>query len=410
MSAQTRSTRSIIGLLFVTSFLELLGLGIAIPVFAPMLLHPAHGLILNISTEARTILYGFLIATYPLTQFFGTPILGALSDHYGRKPLLILSRAGTLVSYIITAIAISIGNIPLLFISRAVDGFTGGNIAVAQSAIADVSTGKDRLKNFGLIGMAFGLGFIVGPLLGGVLSDPHIYPAFSFATPFWVAAVITAINIAIVQWKLPETLRERHTVNVHPLQGFVNVVHALRQPRLRVLFLVFFLYVLGFNFFTQFFQVLLVGRFHFDQSDIGLLYAYMGLWITFAQGVTNRLCAHWFLPRNTLTVSLLLLGCTIPLLLIPQHAIYLYLIFPFIANFQGISMPSVTALISDTAPPGRQGATLGTSQSFQALGMALPGIAAGLLGALDVRLPIFAAGALVVAAWMLYVTGWWRKN
>ena len=161
--------------IFFTIFLDLLGLGIVIPVLPAVILNPAAGLLpMDYAFAVRTMIYGFLIASYPLAQFFGAPILGTLADRYGRKKLLTVSLLGTMLGYALFAIGIVTGNIFLLFGSRLLDGFTGGNISIAQSAIADISDETNKSRNFGLIGMAFGLGFIIGPYIGGKLSESRI--------------------------------------------------------------------------------------------------------------------------------------------------------------------------------------------------------------------------------------------
>ena len=166
-----KNRASIIPIIF-TVFLDLLGLGIIIPILPAVLLDPFGGILPWTCTyPVRIMLYGFLVASYPIAQFFGAPILGTLSDGHGRKKILLISLLGTLLGYIIFLIGILDQNVGLLFVGRLIDGFTGGNISVAQSAIADISDEKSKARNFGLIGMSFGLGFVIGPFIGGKLSD-----------------------------------------------------------------------------------------------------------------------------------------------------------------------------------------------------------------------------------------------
>src|SRR5258708_5486520 len=164
-----------------TVFLDVLGIGILLPVM-PQLIYkifvPA-----GFTFDQGLITLGWLTAIYPLMQFFATPILGQLSDRYGRKPLLGFSLFGTAVGYVIFAMAILTKNIPLLFVGRAVDGITGGNISVARAVIADVTAPEHRARNFGLIGASFGMGFVMGPYIGARLATPDTAILGSFDTP-----------------------------------------------------------------------------------------------------------------------------------------------------------------------------------------------------------------------------------
>ena len=202
-----------------TIFIDLLGIGILIPVIPQLLANPASPFYLlaqGVSIKTGYIILGFLTAIFPLMQFFATPLLGELSDRFGRKPVLAISLLGTCISYILFAIGILTKNLPLLFVSRGFDGITGGNIAVAQAAIADVSTPENRAKNFGLMGAAFGIGFILGPYIGGKLSDPNLISWFNAATPFWFAALLCFANVLSVVFLLPETHKHKKSeTNLH---------------------------------------------------------------------------------------------------------------------------------------------------------------------------------------------------
>jgi DHA1 family tetracycline resistance protein-like MFS transporter len=390
--------------IFFTVFIDLLGLGIIIPILPAVILNPMAGLLpMDYDFSLRTIIYGFLIASYPLMQFFGAPMLGALADRMGRRKILLASLIGTLGGYLLIAIGILTQNIWLLFIGRAIDGFTGGNISIAQSAIADISDDSNRAKNFGLIGMAFGLGFVIGPYLGGKLSDPSILSWFDFATPFWFAALLTALNILMVLKRFPETLKNRKTGRIDPLAGVKNIRKAFEIKQLRTIFAVIFLLTVGFNFFTQFFQVFLVGKFQFNQSQIGDLFAYMGIWIAVAQGAFLRPLSKRFSPMKILSISSILLAATFPFLLLPDQAGWIYVIIPFIAIFQGLTQPNSTAIVSSMSDRSSQGEILGINQSIVSLAQALPPILAAFLTTININLPtLFAAGS-TLAAWIVFV-------
>ena len=231
---------------------------------------------------------------------------------------MLLSLIGTVAGYAIFILGIVTSNLYLLFLGRIVDGFTGGNISIAQSAIADVSTKETKSRSFGLIGMAFGLGFIIGPYIGGKLSDFTIVSWFTYATPFYLAIMLATTNVILVVLNFPETLVIKTKVNVTLFTGFSNIKKAFTFKDLRVMFLVVFLLTVGFNFFTQFFQVFLYGKFKFTQSQVGDFFAYMGLWIAIAQGAILRPLSKKFKPDKILSYSIVLLAISFPFLLIPN--------------------------------------------------------------------------------------------
>jgi MFS transporter, DHA1 family, tetracycline resistance protein len=389
--------------IFFTVFLDLLGLGIIIPILPALVLDPIGGILpITYSFSARTLLYGFLIASYPLAQFFGAPILGVLADSKGRKKLLILSLMGTVVGYAIFIIGILTSNLLLLFIGRALDGFTGGNISIAQSAIADVSTEETKPRNFGLIGMAFGLGFIIGPYIGGKLSDSSIVSWFTYATPFYLSIFLASINVLLVILNFPETIAKKREVKIKVFTGFSNISKAFSYKNLRVMFLVVFLLTVGFNFFTQFFQVFLYGKFKFTQSQVGDFFAYMGLWIAISQGAVLRPLSKRFKSDKILGISIILLAISFPFLLIPSQRFWLYLIVPFIAIFQGLNQPNGTTIISNLSDKDKQGEILGINQSISSLAQAIPPIIAGFVTSVNLNLPIWFAALATLLAWIVF--------
>jgi len=391
-------------ILFLIVFLDLVGVGILIPVLAPLIKDPASIIVpAGWSQELRNITLGFLIASYPLAQFFGAPILGTLSDRYGRKKLLLLSLAGTMLGYALFAIGLLTSQLWLLFVSRTLDGFTAGNIGVANSSIADMSNAQTRAKNFGLIGMAFGFGFIIGPFLGGKLADPSVLSWFNPTTPFWFATALSGLNLILLATLFEETLKNSVTRKIHALIGFVHLAKAWKLQNLRTIFIVIFLHALGFSFFTQFFPVFLVDKFHATTPEIGSIFAYVGIWIALSQGFLTRWASKYFSPEKTLKFALLALSLTLFWVTLPSGIAGLYLIQPFIAMAEGLSFPNSTAVVSSLASEDEQGEALGITQSLRALGQAIPPLAAGFLVNIDQNLPTWTAAGLILLAWGIFV-------
>jgi DHA1 family tetracycline resistance protein-like MFS transporter len=389
--------------IILTVFLDLLGLGIVIPIAAPLLLDVQEGMLpVQTSFSERSIILGLLLGVFSVAQFFGAPILGALADKYGRKKLLLLSIFGTFIGYVLFAIGIMERDIGLCFASRILDGFTGGNISIAMSALADITEEKDRAKNFGLIGMSFGLGFILGPFIGGLLANPQLVSWFNYATPYWFAGVLSLLNIGVMLLMFKETLISRNTAPIKLFSGFSNVSRAFKVKKLRSIFMVLFLIVFGFNFFTQFFQVFLIRKFQFTASDIAYLFAYIGLWLALAQGGFTRPLSKRFSPATLVSWSAVLCAVVFPFLLLPAQSWWLYVIVPFIAIFNGVNTPNLTAIISMQADSGEQGAILGIRQSVLSVAMAIPPIIAGFITTLNVSLPIWAAGICTLLGWALF--------
>lgn len=405
--------------IFLTVFLDLVGFGIIIPVIAELLLNPGAGILpANMDMGKKLILLGFLQASYPLAQFFGAPLLGAMSDRFGRKKVLIISLIGTCIGYIIFAWGITQQSLLVLFLSRALDGFTGGNISIIQSTISDISDPKTRTKNFGLIGMAFGLGFILGPYIGGKFSDiqfvDHIND-FSglglnnFATPFWFAAILSILNIIFVVYQFKESLVERKSSELSIFTGFSNIGKAFRIANLRTLFLIGFLLALGFNFYTSFFNVYLKQKFDYNQTQTGNFFAFIGLCSALAQGFITRPVAKWFKPYQILRFSLLALPVGIACQIFPVKDYQLFYAVPFIAIAQALTMPNISTLISMQAGPKAQGEIFGINQSVSSVAFAFPPIIAGFFTHLNMYMPLITGAGIILLSWILFVL-LWKKN
>ncbi len=401
---------------FLTVFIDLLGATIVLPILAPLFLDLKNGILpIDISSlshpaeqlakiiQHRTILFGFLIASFPLAQFFGAPLLGTWADKVGRKRVLSISLIGTFIGYILFAIGVHQHLVWLLFVARILDGFTGGNISIAFSAISDVSTPETKTRNFGLIGMAFGLGFIIGPYIGGKLADPTILSWFNFETPFWFAAILCILNILLVRIYFFETLKIKSTQHINIFQGFTNIYKAITRPKLLAIFLVVFLMTFGFSIFTQFLQVYLIQKFQYNQSDIGDYFGYIGICIAITQGFITRWLSKRMQPITAVSIFTFTLSIALIMLLIPQHSMYLYIVSPFIALSQGLLSPNLQTIVSNSGGVDEQGEILGINQSIQSLAQAIPPIVAGFIVSINMNLPIILAAVFTFTAWLAFM-------
>ncbi|RTL13040.1 MAG: MFS transporter [Neisseriaceae bacterium] len=390
-------------IIFLTIFIDMLGIGILIPVFPLLITHGSEFRVtpLDWSQAESFIFAGWLLAVFPILQFFCTPILGQLSDKYGRRKLLILSISGTAVSYLLFAYGILTRNIELLFFSRMLDGASGGNISIAQAVIGDVSAAKDRAKNFGLVGVSIGLGFVLGPFIGGKLSDPALFIAFNAATPFWFAGALSFVNLMLVYSYLPETSSLKSTLKIDYNKPLHNIFKSFMIPNLRKIIPALFLYNAGFTFFTTFWGIILLNQFDFTQGMVGNYFAYLGLMIIFAQGGVVRRLSGKVTDYKVLYFSFALTAvCLFAYYLIPNHAahIWIYCIPPFLAIATALSKAFSSALIARTTDPSVLGEAMGVNSSTNALAQAIPSLLAGYVAAHQARLTVLLGALLVILA------------
>ncbi len=401
---ETTAKSSTLPIVFATVLIDMLGVGILIPVIPLLLTDSNYAYHLQVPLSSGYIILGFLTAIYPFMQFIATPILGQLSDHVGRKKVLAFSLGGTALSYVIFAIGIIFKNIPLLFISRALDGITGGNISVAQAAIADSTEHHNRARNFGIIGAAFGIGFIIGPFLGGELSNPKILPWFNATTPFWFAAILSGLNMLSVLFFFRETLHKKVQEKIHPLQALINIKAALISQKFRAFFTTSFLYLSGFSFFTTFFGVFLIQKFGYDQGGIGLYFAFVGVCIALTQALITGFVAKRVSSINVISVTLFIFSATLLYISTLSGGWILYLITIPQCICIGLTMANLTALISTNAGPHEQGKILGINTSVQALAQSIPPVIAGYLAVnFSARAPIVTAASIVFISALSFV-------
>src|SRR5256714_3197337 len=350
--------------IFVTIFIDLIGFGIVIPVL------PYYVEGTRFHASARAV--GLLFASYSIMQLIFSPILGRMSDRYGRRPILFFSLLGTSLGFFILGFAKTLW---MLFAGRIIDGMTGGNISTAQAYIADVTPPEERAKGMGLVGAAFGLGFIFGPAIGGILSKWDInwgglhLPGIS--VPLVFAGLLALANATLLYFVLPETVDKDHPARVSAAQGrWSQLMKALKQSKLAFVLVIYFLFVTAFSIMTTSFALFTMYRFGYDAHDTGWLFAYVGVIGAIIQGgLIGRLVKIFGEPTLVIMGALLF---TLSLFAIPLTSPHtgLFALLAVGAAFaigNGLATPSLTSLASKSASRGEQGGVLGVTQSVASL-------------------------------------------
>ena len=359
--------RSPLLVIFVTVFIDLVGFGIVIPVL------PFYVEGTGFDASPRDV--GLLFASYSVMQLIFSPVLGRLSDRYGRRPVLFFSLLGTSLGFFIMGFATALW---MLFAGRIIDGITGGNISTAQAYIADVTTEENRAKGMGLIGAAFGLGFIFGPAIGGVLSK------WGAHVPFLFAGALALANALLLYFVLPETVTPGHPARHSAATGrWSQVAAALRQSRLAFVLAVYFLFVTAFSIMTSSFGLFTLFRFGFDAHDTGWIFAFVGVVGALIQGgLIGRLVKAFGEPALVIVGALLFAASLvlIPLTGPQTGALGLLALGALFALGNGLATPSLTSLASKSAGAGEQGGVLGVTQSVSSLARAVgPLVSAALI-------------------------------
>lgn len=361
--------RSPLVVIFTTVFIDLLGFGIVIPVL------PFYAEGTQFNATPRTV--GLLFASYSIMQLLFSPVLGRLSDKYGRRPVLLISIIGTGIGFLILGFATTLW---MLFVGRILDGISGGNISTAQAYIADITTKEDRAKGMGLIGAAFGLGFIFGPAIGGILSRWGIH------VPFLFAAGLCFANAILLYFTLPETVTPDHPARVSAARGrgFTQLINSLKQPRLGFILTIYFLFIVAFSIMTTTFSLYTMFRFGYDAQHNGYLFAYVGLIAVIIQGVligrlVKRFGELWLVIVGALFFAVSLFA--VPFVGPNAGGLLALLIGCGIFSLgNSLSTPALNSLASKSVGAEEQGGVLGVTQSVASLARAVgPSIAAMLI-------------------------------
>lgn len=350
----SKARRSPLVIIFFTVFIDLLGFGIIIPLL------PFYAETFG----ATGLTVGLLSASFSLMQFLFAPVWGRLSDRIGRRPVILIGLFGSFVSYLIFGFARSL---TLLFAARLCAGIAGANISTAQAFIADTTSPADRAKGMGLVGAAFGMGFIFGPAVGGFLSR------WGYATPAFFASALSLANFCAAVFLLPETrIAAAHTEHAPAPAGRLEALRrALARPYLPTLLLVYFVVIAAFSGFEATFALFSERRFAFTASTIGYMFAFIGVVLSIVQGVIVGRTARRLGEQRIVPMAILFLALGLGLIPVSRTVPVLTAACGLLAVGMGFNSPSITSLISRLSSRDEQGSVLGVSQSLASLARVL---------------------------------------
>jgi multidrug resistance protein len=375
-----------LGIIFLTVFIDLIGFGIVIPILP---LYAQH-------FGATEWTNGILLGIYSGMQFLSAPVLGKISDRVGRRPVLLVSLLCTAAGFAVMGFARTLA---WLFIARIVPGIAGGNISTAQAYIADITTPEERSRAMGMIGAAFGLGFILGPAIGGILSQVNI------AAPFLFASALALINAVLVFIRLPESLSPEHRASAEDRAPIAEVFrHGWHLPALMASY---FFSIAGFAMMTTNYALFTHERFGYDQKQNGYVFAFIGIIGALVQGGLLRQLLKRQSEKSLAVVGVALLIVGMALLPLVASLATLLTVSAVIGIGNSFVTPTLNGLASRSAERSWQGRVIGLMQSSGSLARWGGPLLAGKLLSMDVghayygRTPFWAASGILCVALVL---------
>ncbi len=387
MSQPQRSLASLAPL-FLVIIIDTMGIGLVFPVLSAVFMNTSNSsLVLQSSLEMREFLYGLTLALYCFGMFFGAPFFGDLSDQMGRKRVIMLCLLGVGFGYAISGIGIATGSVSLLLLGRALGGFVAGSQSIAQAAIIDVSAPEQKAANLGLITFAACIGFVIGPVIGGVFSDAQYARWFGMTTPFLVATALAIGNAFLLMTLFKETYapREKKTLNLH--KGVAIFISAFKHPGVRILSVVFLFSQLVWGIYFNHISLYLVHTLEFSAERIGVFMSFIGLIFALTLTVIIRLLVKMIALEMIVLNGFIASAIGILIaMFIPGEVVQWIAIIPTVIGV-GMCYTSLLTLFSNAVDADSQGWVMGITGAVAAVAWGLGALLTGILAYWFIILP-----------------------
>ncbi len=372
-------------------FLDSFSYFVVIPVLLKLFYHNQYGLLPNDTSQTiRNTLTGFTIALSTFAALIAAPLIGNLSDKFGRKKVLLICLAGVVLGFLLPIIGITQKNIYLLLLGRFIGGVGSASQPIAQAAVADLCEGKEKAFFLSLIALMMTLPIILGPLAGGYLSDSNLVSWFNVTTPYWFAFIISLLIFILIKFFFKETMaRQSHAPILSIKEVILSAGSTAKKYHIGSLLLILFSLELGWSQYYQSIALYLSQEFHYSAQYVSLFYAYTGILMSLALMILYPILIRYFAVKNILYYSIILvlmglIGCSI---LYTDTVQWIFV--PLVAIFTGTAYVSLLALISNQVPTSNQGWVMGFSSTVLFSAWMITGFMSGGLISLNPKLPLY---------------------
>lgn len=391
--------------LFLVLFIDSMGLGLVFPILNTLVLDPkAQFIAVGLSASTRNLLYGFTVSIFMFCWFFGAAFLGDLSDQIGRKKSLMICLLGAFVSYLFSALAVLCRSYALLLLGRIIAGFTAGSQSIAQAAIVDLSQSEHKARNLGLILFFTSLGFVVGPVIGGLLSDSSLLPWFNFAVPFYFASIISLLNAVLLLFSFRESFTTIVKLRFKLHYALEIFIQAFQHEKIRELSIVLFVLMFGWSGIYSFISMYLLRMYQFSSLKNGIYMGLMGIGFGIGTGFLIGPLLKRFTLRQCVIGGSLAAAASVALTLTAPAEIYLWGYVLLIGITVATAYSTILTLFSNQVDESAQGWVMGITGAVMAFSFGVNSFLTGVLANLSPETP------LLVAIFSLLLTAFLMKK